>query len=99
RSLPTILGDFKSVALAPRPLWNAEPRSDASTVIVGIRGLSDFDENFMAERLHERTRTMRLACSYAARQIFLARDCGAPMTTLRIAKRFDCDPEFRSELI
>jgi glycerol-3-phosphate dehydrogenase subunit B len=99
RPLPTILGDFKSVALAPRLLWNAEPRADLSAVIVGIRGLSDFDENFMAERLRERTRAMGVACSYSARQISLASDCGAPATTLRIAKRFDCDPEFRSELI
>ncbi len=99
RSLPTILGDFKNVALAPRLLWNAEPRADASTAIVGIRGLSDFDENFMAERMNERARSLGLVCSYAARQVSLTRDCGAPVTTLRIAKRFDCDPEFRSDLI
>jgi len=99
RSLPTILGDFRSVAFAPRLLWNAEPRPDVPAVAAGVRGLSDFDENFIAERLNERARTMGLACSYAARQISLASDCGAPVTTLRIAKRFDCDPEFRSELI
>jgi glycerol-3-phosphate dehydrogenase subunit B len=98
RYLPTILGGFKSVALAPRLLWNAEPRDGASTAIVGIRGLSDFDENFMAERMNERARTIGFACTYAARQISLASDCGIPVTTLRIAKRFDCDPEFRSEL-
>jgi glycerol-3-phosphate dehydrogenase subunit B len=99
RLLPTILGDFKNVALAPRLLWNAEPRANASTAIVGIRGLSDFDENFMADRLRERARSMGLVCSYAARQISLPGDCGAPVTTLRIAKRFDRDPEFRSDLI
>jgi anaerobic glycerol-3-phosphate dehydrogenase len=98
RSLPTILGDFDSVALAPRSLWNAEPRSGASTAIVGIRELSCFVENFMSERLNERVRRLGIACNYAARRISLSHIFSGPVTTLRLAMRFDSDPSFRSEL-
>jgi glycerol-3-phosphate dehydrogenase subunit B len=99
RYLPTVLGDFQSVALAPLTLWNAEPRDGTSSVIIGIRGLSCFDENFMAERLTERARLMSSGCTYTARQISLSRDMGVPVTTLRIAELFDRDPGFRAELM
>jgi glycerol-3-phosphate dehydrogenase subunit B len=99
RSLPTILGDFQRVVFAPRSLWNAEPRNGSPTAIVGIRELSCFDENFMAERLNEQTRRMGFACTYTARQISLSRIFRGPVTTLRIATRFDCDPGFRAEFV
>jgi glycerol-3-phosphate dehydrogenase subunit B len=99
RYLPTVLGDFQSVALAPLPLWNAEPRDGTFTAIVGVRGLSIFDESFMAERLTECARRMSSGCTYTARQISLSRDMGVPVTTLRIAELFDRDPAFREELI
>jgi len=47
RFLPSVLGEFHSVALAPLTLWNAEPCDGVSTAIAGVRGLSGFDENFM----------------------------------------------------
>jgi glycerol-3-phosphate dehydrogenase subunit B len=99
RTLPTILGDFESVALAPRLLWNAEPRSGTRTAVIGIRGLSAFDENFMAERLNEQARIAGSGGSYTPLQIALSRDLGIPATTLRIARLFDSDPGFRAELI
>jgi len=99
RFLPSVLGDFHSVSLAPLTLWNAEPRDGASTAIIGVRGLSCFDENFIAERLTERARTMSPGRVYTARQISLSRDMGIPVTTLRIAECFDRDPSFRTELI
>lgn len=97
--LPTILGDFQGVALAPRSLWNAEPRNGSRTAIIGIRELSCFDENFMAERMNEQARRLGFACTYTARQISLAHTFGGPVTTPRIATRFDNDPGFRSELV
>jgi glycerol-3-phosphate dehydrogenase subunit B len=99
RSLPSLLGDFQRVAFAPLPLWNAEPRDGVSTAIVGIRGLSSFDENFMAELLSERARAMSSGCIYTARKISFARDLGIPATTLRIAQCFDRDAGFRAELV
>ncbi len=99
RYLPTILGEFQSVALAPRSLWNAEPRNSTPTAIVGIRELSSFDGNFMAERLNDQALMLGFAGTYTARQISLAHIFAGPVTTLRIATRFDSDPGFRSELV
>jgi glycerol-3-phosphate dehydrogenase subunit B len=99
RCLPIVLGDFQSVALAPLTLWNAEPRNGVSTAIIGIRGLSSFDENFMAERLTEQAGLITSGCTYTARQISFARDMGVPVTILRIAQCFDRDQGFRAELI
>jgi glycerol-3-phosphate dehydrogenase subunit B len=99
RSLPTVLGDFQSVALAPLTLWNAEPREGATTAIIGIRGLSSFDENFMAERLTEQACLVSSGGTYTARQICFSRDMGVPVTTLRVAQCFDRDSGFRAELI
>jgi glycerol-3-phosphate dehydrogenase subunit B len=96
--LPTVLGDFQRVALAPISLWNSAPREGTSTAIVGVRGLSSFDENFMADRLNERARALGSSCTYAGRQISLSRNLGIPVTTLRIAAYFDRDPAFRAEL-
>lgn len=99
RYLPTILGGFESVALAPRILWNAEPGNGSSTAIVGVRELSYFDENFMAERMREQARLLGYSAAYSARSISLDGFCQAPTTTLRIARRFDCDAAFRAELV
>lgn len=97
--LPTLLGDFQSVALAPLLLWNGEPRDGVSTAIIGIRDLSGFDECFMAERLNEQTRAMGSSGTYRGRQISLSRSFGTPVTALRIAQLFDRDPAFRKELV
>jgi glycerol-3-phosphate dehydrogenase subunit B len=98
RLLPTILGDFETVALAPRSLWNAEPCNSSSTAIVGIRELSCFDERFMTARMTEQARKLGFWCDYAARQISLAHIFGCSVTTLRIAAKFDSDAAYRVEL-
>jgi len=99
RFLPSILGDFQSVSFAPFPLWNAEPRDGVTTAIAGVRGLSCFDENFMAQRLTEQARAIGFNCTYTARQICFSREMGIPVTTLRIAQCFDRDADFRAEFM
>lgn len=97
-ALPTILGEFQRVALAPRSHWNSEVCHCGATAIVGIRELSYFDENFMAERLNEQARMLSFAGTYTARQISLVPFFEGPVTTVRIAARFDSDPDFRAGL-
>jgi glycerol-3-phosphate dehydrogenase subunit B len=97
--LPTILGGYKSVALAPRFLWNADPGSSCATAIVGVKELSSFDESFMAERLNEQARRLGFNAMYQARKISLAPMFKGPVTTVRIAARFDSDHGFRAELL
>jgi glycerol-3-phosphate dehydrogenase subunit B len=99
RFLPSLLGDFHSVSLAPLSLWNSGPRDGVATAIAGVRGLSCFDENFIAQRLTEQARKLSFNCTYTARQISFSREMGIPVTTLRIAQCFDRDPDFRAELI
>ncbi len=97
RFLPTIVGAFAKVVLAPRTLWNAKP-DNTSAAIVGIRELSCFDENFMVERLNEQARKLGFVCKYVARQVSLGHISAGPVTTLRLATHFDSDSTFRSEL-
>lgn len=99
RPMPTYLGSCESVAFAPQRLWNAAARGTVSTAIVSIKGLSIFDENFIAERLNERARAGGFPRSYTARQIALNRDFGLPTTVLQIGLCFDRDAAFRAELI
>jgi glycerol-3-phosphate dehydrogenase subunit B len=97
--LPTILGGYDGVALAPRFLWNADPGNSRSTAIVGIKELSCFDENFMTERLNEHACKLGFNATYQARQISLAPMFKGPVTTVRIAARFDSYQGFRMELL
>jgi glycerol-3-phosphate dehydrogenase subunit B len=97
RWLPTLLGAFQRVALAPRALWQAAPREGASAAVVGIHGLTTFDENFMADRLNENARRIGSSCIYTAHQISFTRDFGIPVSSVRVAKCFDRDPSFRAE--
>lgn len=98
RPLPNLLGEFQDVALAPEYLWNAEPRNESMTAVVGIRGLTSFDENFMAERMSGNARAMGFDCNYLARRVSLECDLGMPITTAHLANRFDLDAAFRSQL-
>lgn len=98
RSLPTILGDFQNVAMAPALLWSAEPRHGGVVSVAGIRGLSSFDENFMADRLNEHSRRTGSTCTYSARQIALPGVSRGPIDILRIAECFDRDSDFRMEI-
>jgi glycerol-3-phosphate dehydrogenase subunit B len=98
RYLPTILGDFQCVALAPAILWNSAPRDEAVTAIAGFRGLSSFDECFVTERLSEQARRIGSTCTYIDRQIALPGDFRTPVNVLHVAKRFDSDPGFRAAM-
>ena len=97
RHLPTLLGEFQSVMLAPATVWNSEPEN-IPTAIVGISGLSSFDQRFLAERLKDNANSIGLKSSYVARQVDLAQDFGAPVTLVRLAQRFDRELNFRAEL-
>lgn len=97
--LPTILGTFQSVSLAPFYLWNGAARPAARTAIVGIEGVSSFDADFTAERLTHHAHRLGLPSTYFARRIALSRQGGTIPTTLQLANRFDQDRQFRQELL
>lgn len=97
--LPTILGDFEPVSLAPGFLWEADPRDGLRTAVAGIAGLSSFDENFMADRLQENARLRGQACIHEPRRVALRRGVAAPLSALTLAHLFDRDADFRAGLM
>jgi len=99
RNLPTLLGQLQPVALAPHLQWNADLRGHLATAIVGIRGLSAFEPNFLADRLNHQATQNGLARTFTPRQVSLPLDHCNSLTTLRIATRFDRDPAFRDQLL
>ena len=71
RLVPTIMGTFAEVSLAPRPLWQGDPRGVAKAVVVGIETVFAFDANFVAERLALHSKNKGLSTSYRAAAIKL----------------------------
>jgi glycerol-3-phosphate dehydrogenase subunit B len=98
RHLPTILGSFQSVSLAPHSLWNSDSAGSHRASVVGIEGLSSFDACFAAERLNYHAPRLGLGTSYVAREIRLSQQHETVPSTLQFAHRFDQDAAFRQEL-
>jgi glycerol-3-phosphate dehydrogenase subunit B len=98
RRIPSLLGGFEGVSLAPRGVWKAAYSAGARTAIAGFGGMSGFDAEFLAERLNNHARAHGLAPVYTAKIVALPSDLGTPLTTLRIANRFDRDAGFRAAL-
>ncbi|PKU23885.1 FAD-binding protein [Telmatospirillum siberiense] len=98
RHLPTIMGSFQTIALAPFYLWNGDAAAQVRAAVVGIKGLSSFDAQFATERLNHNARRQDLNTSYVAREIELSWMPGTTATTLQLANRFDRDADFRREL-
>ena len=95
--LPTILGSFQTVSLAPFYLWNGTKAERAA--VVGIEGLSSFDATFVCERLNADAKHRGQTTTYTPFQITLSHEDGVFPSTLQFANRFDRDARFRQELV
>jgi glycerol-3-phosphate dehydrogenase subunit B len=98
RYIPTILGSFQKVSLAPFYLWNGDPVEASEVAVVGIRGLSSFDANFVAERLAYHAGKMDRGSRYVSYEISLSIAAETVPGTLQFANRYDREPRFRHEL-
>jgi glycerol-3-phosphate dehydrogenase subunit B len=98
RFIPTILGSFQTVSLAPSTMWSGDPEAAAQVAVVGIKGLSSFDCNFVAERLAYHAAAMGRGSTYIAREIELPLEEGTVAGTLQFGNRFDRDLHFRQAL-
>jgi glycerol-3-phosphate dehydrogenase subunit B len=96
--VPTILGSFQTVSLAPFYVWNGDPSEARQVAVVGIKGLSSFDCNFVAERLAYHVAELGRASTYFASEIELSTEPGTIPGTLQFGNRYDRDPRFREEL-
>lgn len=99
RHVPTIMGTFQSVSLAPQSLWKGGSGSASKVVVVGIDSLSTFDPNFVAERLSLHCRQLGADIAYRTVTIKLPQDHPRAQTTLDIATRLDRDTGYRDALI
>lgn len=97
--LPTILGTFQSVEMAPSTLMRGEPLPGERVAVVGIEGLSSFDPDFAAEMYAIHGERLGLRAAFAPHWITLSNPPGVPPGILQYANRYDRDLEFRRELL
>jgi glycerol-3-phosphate dehydrogenase subunit B len=95
--LPTILGTFRQVALAPLYSGGCDLRRLRHVVVAGFDGSLDFDANFIAQRLTVKTKQEGFETSYTARSLKVAINPSEPAQ--EIAARFDRDAQFRGAFI
>jgi glycerol-3-phosphate dehydrogenase subunit B len=98
RYVPTILGSFQTVSMAPFYMWNGDPSAASQVAVVGIRGLSTFDSNFVAERLAYHASKLERGSKYIAYEIDLSIEEDTVPGTLQFGNRYDRDARFRQEL-
>jgi glycerol-3-phosphate dehydrogenase subunit B len=98
RHIPTILGSFQTVSLAPFYLWNGDPATVSQVAVVGIRGLASFDSNFVAERLAYHASKLERGSKYVSCEIALPLEEGTVPGTLQFGNRYDRDYLFRMQV-
>jgi glycerol-3-phosphate dehydrogenase subunit B len=98
RLVPTILGTFQEVSVAPRSLWQADPHSVSKVAVVGVANLPSFDPRFLAERLAHHSVEMGLTTSFTSEVVTLPHNPKHAMTALEIANHIDRDETYRTAL-
>lgn len=96
--LPTLLGSFQPMHIAPLLVANARPESAERTRVIGLRGLTGFDAEFLAARFNQQATIHGWATRYDPHTVELSPALGRPLTTLRVAQAFDRNAAFRAEL-
>ena len=96
--VPTILGTFQEVSVAPRSLWNANPNKVSKVVVAGIANLPSFDAKFLAERFAYYAAEMGLKTSFRSEVVSLPHNPKHALTALEIANHIDRDETYRTSL-
>ncbi len=99
RLVPTIMGTFQTVSMAPRSLWKGDPRSLSKVVVAGIEAMSGFDAAFVADRLYLHSRQMNLNTSYRGAVVRLPEDRRHALTAVEVADHVDRDLGYRDALV
>ena len=97
--VPTILGTFRQVTLAPLYFGEFDPSGSKNVVVIGFPSILDFDANFVAERLASNARSAGTTTNYTARQLELSRVRKPPRLEIQFAAQFDRDPRFRETVV
>jgi glycerol-3-phosphate dehydrogenase subunit B len=99
RLVPTIMGTFQTVSMAPHSLWKGDPRGLAKVVVAGIEAMSGFDAAFVADRLYLHSRQMNLNTSYRGAVVRLPEDRRHALTAVEVADHVDRDPAYGDALV
>ncbi len=99
RLIPSIVGTFQEVSLAPSSLWQGDPRSVTQVVVAGIENLAGFDANFVADRLAFHSKQLGLSTAYRSVTVKLPTDHAGALTTVEVASRIDRDSAYRGSLV
>lgn len=92
--VPTIMGSFQEVSLAPRGLWQAHAEGFSRVLIAGIANMPSFDANFLAQRLSSHCRRMGLQTEYRSEVIALPHNPKHALTPLELASHIDRDHDY-----
>lgn len=97
--VPTILGTFRQVTLAPSYFGGFDPRRLKEVVVIGFPSILDFDARFVAERLAARARSEGSATNYTACQLQVPPMVKPPRLEIQFAAQFDRNPRFREAVV
>ena len=96
--VPTIMGTFQAVSLAPRCLWQADPKSFGRVLVAGLANMPSFDAKFVAERLSSHAKAMGLVTSYRNEVVTLPHNPRHALTPIEVASHIDRDNDYRNAL-
>lgn len=98
-AVPTALGTFRYVTLAPLYFGGLDPRAANEIVVVGFPSLLDFDARLVAERLAARAHDDGSGTNYTARQLDIACPGESARLEIQLAAQFDRNLLFRQAVI
>ena len=98
-SVPTILGTFRQVTLAPSYFGGFDPRRLKKVVVIGFPSIIDFDAEFVSERLASKARSDGRPTSYCSRQLQISALVTPPRLEIQFAAQFDRNPRFREAVV
>jgi anaerobic glycerol-3-phosphate dehydrogenase len=97
--VPTILGTFRQVTLAPLYFGEFDPSGSKQVVVIGFPSILDFDAKFVAERLASKARSEGVTTRYMARQLEISPVTKPPRLEIQFAAQFDRDRQFHETVV
>ncbi len=98
-AIPTILGTFRQVSLAPLYFGSRDLWTMGKVVVAGFEGSLDLDAKFLAERYTSRAKKNGKSTKFTARTLNLGQRRVQPSHELEFATHFDRDPQFRESVV
>lgn len=95
--IPNVMGNFEEVSMAPASIWSGRPVNGTKVIVLGIRGLSSFSPNLIAELLRASAVRQNLQVEYTGKMIEVPWLQNRGFKTLDIANHLE-EQQNRDEL-